>query len=87
MGIIHCLKRKCTTLTKAIRNQAETDMTSLLGFLVPDWLTNPEDYEPPSSIPQGHTTSEPTEAAQKRLIPVYTYGSILLIPQSNLINL
>ena len=76
MGIIHCLKRKCTTLTKAIRNQAETDMTSLPGFLVPDWLTNPEDYEPPSSIPQGHTTSEPTEAAQKRLIPVYTYGSI-----------
>ena len=76
MGIIHCLKRKCTTLTKAIRNQAETDMTSLPGFPVPDRLTNPEDYEPPFSTPQGHTTAEPTEAARKRLIPVYTYGSI-----------
>ena len=75
MGIIYYLKKKCTAMTKAIRNQAETDMTSLPGSPVPDRLINPEDYEPPFSIPQGHTTAEPTEA-QRRLIPAYTYGSI-----------
>ena len=73
MGIIHYLKRKCIALTKAIRNQAET---SLPGSPVPDRLIHPENYEPPFSTPQGHTTAEPTEGAQRRLIPAYTYGSI-----------
>ena len=76
MGIIHYLKRKCIALTKAIRNQAETDVTSLPGSPVPDRLIHPEDYEPPFSTPQGHTTAEPTQGAQRRLIPAYTYGSI-----------
>ena len=75
MGINHDLKRKCTAMTEAIRNEAETDMTSLTGSL-PDRLINPEEYEPPFYTPRGHTTAEPTEGAQRRLIPVYTYGSI-----------
>ena len=75
MGIIHYLKRKCIALTKAIRNQAQTDVTSP-GSPVPDRLINPEDYEPPFSAPQGHTTAEPTDGAQGRPIPAYTYGSI-----------
>ena len=75
MGIIHDLKRKCTAMTEAIRNEAETDMTSLTGSL-PDRLINPEEYEPPFYTPRGHTTAEPTEGALRRLIPVYTYGSI-----------
>ena len=73
MGIIHYLKRKCIALIKAIRNQ---DETSLPGSPVPDRLIHPENYEPPFSTPQGHTTAEPTEGAQRRLIPAYTYGSI-----------
>ena len=73
MGIIHYLKRKCIALIKAVRNQ---DVTSLPGSPVPDRLINPEDYEPPFSTPQGHTTAESTEGAQRRLIPAYTYGSI-----------
>ena len=76
MGIIHYLKRKYIALTKEIRNQAETDMTSSPGSPVPDRLINPEDYEPPFSAPQGHTTAEQTVGAQRRLIPAYTYGSI-----------
>ena len=73
MDIIHYLKRKCIALTKAIRNQ---DETSLPGSPVPDRLIHPENYEPPFSTPQGHTTAEPTEGAQRRPIPAYTYGSI-----------
>ena len=78
MGIIHYLKKKCIALTKAIRNQAETDVSSLPDSPVPDRLINPENYEPPFSTPQRHTTAEPTDGAQRRLIPgpVYTYGSI-----------
>ena len=76
MGIIHYLKRKCIALTKEIRNQAETDVTSSPGSPVPDRLINPEDYEPPFSAPQGHTTAEQTVGAQRRPIPAYTYGSI-----------
>ena len=75
LGIIRYLKRRCTALTEAIRNQAETDITSPPGYL-PDRLINPEEYEPPHSTPHGHITSETTEGAQRRLIPVYTYGSI-----------
>ena len=58
MGIIHYLKRKCIALAKAIRNEAET---SSPRSPVPDRLINPENYEPPFSTPQGHTTAEPTE--------------------------
>ena len=75
LGIIRCLKRKCATVTEAIRNQAEEDVTSLTGYL-PDRLINPAEYEPPFNTPHGHTTAEPTEGAQRRLIPAYTYGSI-----------
>ena len=74
-GITRYLKMKYTALTEAIRNQAEADITSPPGSL-PDRLINPEEYEPPHSTPHGHITSEPTEGPQKRLTPVYTYGSI-----------
>ena len=74
-GITRYLKMKYTALTEAIRNQAEADVTSPPGSL-PDRLINPEEYEPPHSTPHGHITSEPTEGPQKRLTPVYTYGSI-----------
>ena len=74
LGIIRYPKRKCTALTEAIRNQDEADVTSPPGSL-PDRLINPEEYEPPFYTPQGQATAEPTEA-RKRLIPVYTYGSI-----------
>ena len=80
-GITQYLKRKCTALKLAIRNQAadEAEVEPLDNDLLPDRLINPEEYEPPFHTPQGHATAEPTEAneAQRRLIsPVYTYGSI-----------
>ena len=67
---IHYLKWK--SIAKAIRNQAETDTMSLPGSPVPDRLINLENFEPPFSTPQGHTTAEPTDGAQRRLIPAYT---------------
>ena len=80
-GITQYLKRKCTALKLAIRNQAgaEAEVEPLDNDLLPDRLINPEEYEPPFHTPQGHATAELTGAneAQRRLLtPVYTYGSI-----------
>ena len=76
-GITQYLKRNCTTLKLALRNQAEAEVEPLDNDLLPDRLINPEEYEQPFHTP--HATAEPTGAneAQRRLItPVYTYGSI-----------
>ena len=80
-GITQYLKRKCTALKLAIRNQAaaEAEVEPLVNDLLPDRLINPEEYERPFHTQQGHTTAELTGAneAQRRLLtPVYTYGSI-----------
>ena len=80
-GITQHLKRKCTALKLAIRNQsaAEAEVEPLDNDLLPDRLINPEEYEPPFHTPQGHATAELTgvNEAQRRLpTPVYTYGSI-----------
>ena len=76
-GIIQCLRKKCTTETTRNELQIEAEVEPVDGTL-PDRLINPGDYEPPL-----HTTNanaEPAEElvnkAQKRLTPVYTYGSI-----------
>ena len=80
-GATQYLKRKCTALKLAIRNQAdaEAEVEPLDNDLLLDRLINPEEYEPPFHTQQGHTTAELTGAneAQRRLLtPVYTYGSI-----------
>ena len=79
-GITQYLKRKCTALKLAIRNQAAAEgEVEPLDNDLPDRLINPEEYEPPFHTPQGHATAELTGAneAQRRLLaPVYTYGSI-----------
>jgi len=54
--------------------QAEAEVDSL-----PDRLVNPNEYEPLSHPAQEHRVAEPAEVVieeQRRLIPVYTYGSI-----------
>ena len=49
---------------------------------LPDRLINPEEYEPPLPALEEHTAAEPTKDKEpvneepRRLIPVYTYGSI-----------
>ena len=56
--------------------EAESDTGSL-----PDWLINPVEYEPLLTTTK-HTAAELTEDKEpvneelRRLIPVYTYGSI-----------
>ena len=77
-GITQYLNRKCQALKITIRSlHSEVEVRSPTGSL-PDRLINPEDYEPSFYIPQQHATAEPTGAneAQRRLTPVYTYGSI-----------
>ena len=57
--------------------EADSDTGSL-----PDRLINPGEYEPVLLITQKHSTAEPTkdkgpvDEETRRLIPVYTYGSI-----------
>ena len=80
-GITQYLKRKCTALKLAIRNQAgaEAEVEPLDNDLLPDRLINQEEYEPPFHTQQGHATAELTganEAKRRLLTPVYTYGSI-----------
>ena len=57
--------------------EAESDTDSL-----PDWLINPEEYEPVLLTTDEHSAAEPIEDKKpvdeepRRLTPVYTYGSI-----------
>ena len=77
-GITQCLKRKCAAVP--IRSlQADVHVEPPDNDCLPDRLINPEEYEQLSYTPQRHVTAEPTEGAnevQRRLTPVYTYGSI-----------
>ena len=79
IGITHHLKRKCAQVTNV--NQAEVEVMPPDVDSLPDRLINPGEYEPPFHTPQNkHVTAESTEQlvseAQRRLTPVYTYGSI-----------
>ena len=78
-GITQYLNRKCQALKITIRNlHTEAEVRSPTGSL-PDQLINPEEYEQQFHTPQKDVTGEPTEEAnegQRRLTPVYTYGSI-----------
>ena len=57
--------------------ETESDTGSL-----PDRVINPGEYEPMLPTTDEHTAAEPTENKElvneepRRLIPVYTYGSI-----------
>ena len=73
-GTTRYLKRKCMALKVSKIIQNKTEPKSPTGSL-PDRFINPEMYEPPLPAPQIHIT-EPTDEAQRRLIPAYTYGSI-----------
>ena len=78
-GITEYLNGKCQAFKITIRSlHTEDEVRSPTGSL-PDRLINPEHYEPSFYIPQRNATVEPTEGAnegQRRLTPVYTYGSI-----------
>ena len=87
IGITQCLKRMYKTLKRCVQairptSQAEADVEaeSDTGSL-PDWLINPGEYQ--QVLPTiKHTAAEHTEDKEqvkeepRRLIPVYTYGSI-----------
>ena len=70
------LATRCTSQTE-VDVEAESDTGSLL-----DRLINPEEYEPLLPTRVEHTAAEPTENKEqvneniRRMIPVYTYGSM-----------
>ena len=82
MGIAQYVKRKYTALrvTTTIGRvcQANAQFTGSL----PHRLMNPEEYDPSLYSPQEQASAEPTEEEelvnenQRRLVPVYTYGSV-----------
>ena len=87
-GITQCLKRKFKTLKRCMQSPRHTDQAeadaeaqSDTGSL-PDRLINPGEYEPVLPTTEEHTATELTENKEpdnenlRRLIPVYTYGSI-----------
>ena len=58
-----------------VEDEAESDIGSL-----PDWLINPEEYEPVLTTEGKHTAAETTGSTEpandpRKLIPVHTYGS------------
>ena len=88
IGITQCLKRMYKTLKRSVQAtrhtsevekdvEAESDTGSL-----PDRLINPGEYEPVLPTTEEYTTAELAEDKElvneepRRLIPVYTYGSI-----------
>ena len=88
IGITQCLKRMYKTLKRSVQAtrhtseveedvEAESDTDSL-----PDRLINPGEYEPVLLTTEEHTAAELTEDKEpvkeelRKLIPVYTYGSI-----------
>ena len=87
-GLTHCLKRRYKTLKRCMQatrptSEAEEDVEteSDTGSL-PHRLVNPGEYEPVLPTTEEHTAAEPTGNKEldyeklRRLIPVYTYGSI-----------
>ena len=84
IGITQCLKRKyntskiCVHITGHIsESERELEVESDSGSL-PDRLINPERYEP-DLLTAAETTEnkKPVIEEPRRLIPVYTYGSII----------
>ena len=81
-GITQYLKRKSATVVIRNGDQAAAEVEPQDNDSLPDRLINPGEYEPPFHTPQRHATVEPIEGeelvgeAQRKLIPVYTYGSI-----------
>ena len=88
IGITQCVKRRYKTLKRCVQatrptSEAEADVEaeSDTGSL-PDRLINPGEYEPVLPTTEEHTVAELTEDKEtvseepRRLIPVYTYGSI-----------
>ena len=77
-GIAQYLKRKCSAIKLAtkIQTKTEAEVESPTSTL-PDRLINPSDYEPLPYIPQGRAIAveEVGCEADKRITPVYTYGS------------
>ena len=82
-GITQCLKKKYRTLKtynmltgkRTGQNEMEVEAESDTGSL-PDRLINPGEYEPVLEFGE-NTAAEPIEdKEQRRLTPVYTYGSI-----------
>ena len=86
-GITQCLKRKYRTvkvcLLAAIHTgQAGADEEAESDNSLPDRLINPEEYEPLLPTRVDHAAVEPTEdrepvdEEQRRMTPMYTYGSV-----------
>ena len=82
-GITQWLKKNFKMLKRCIlaANQLEADVEAEPGTgSLPDRLLNPEEYEPLPPTTEEHTaaehTEEPVNEEPRRLIPVYTYGSI-----------
>ena len=85
-GITQCLVRKYKTLKRCVNKckaqaEAEVEADSDTGSL-PDQLMNPGEYEPVLPSTEEHTAAEhtgnkePVNEEPRRLISVYTYGSI-----------
>ena len=78
IGVSQYLKRKCVGIRRV--HQVETKVESSDIDTLPDRLVNPSEYEPLLHSADGHMT-ESTEGkelaneTQRRLTPVYTYGS------------
>ena len=70
-GITQYLKRKCTALKLAIRNQAaaEAEVEPLDNDLLPDRLINPQEYEPRFRTPQAHATYRSYRSTEKATNP------------------
>ena len=75
-GITRYLKRKCAAVANIYGHQDEVEPVD--NDALPDRLLNPGEYEPSFHTPSA--AAEPAEElvneAQRRLTPVYTYGSI-----------
>ena len=84
-GITQCLKKKFKALKSCVQGirhtsqvEADVEAESITSSL-PDRLINPGEYEPVLPTGEEHETTESNERVNedpKRLIPVYTYGSI-----------
>ena len=80
LQIKYKLLKRCVQVTKC-KSQADMEAEFDTGSL-PDWLINPEEYEPVVPTTEEHVTAEPTQNKDlvdeetRWLTPVYTYGSI-----------
>ena len=78
-SITQYLKRKCAAVANRNGHQVEVEVEPVDNGSLPDRLMNPREYETSFHIPNAN--AEPAEEelvneAQRRLTPVYTYGSI-----------